>query len=251
MPRLGKLYPAYEPKIRELPRRRAITEADLLKPSFRLEQDGPMEIFYAPMDWLRPQARVAVVGITPGKGTMRIAFQTARDGLIAGRSGNRVLDDVKAEASFSGFRVTLGGWLDWLGLPHHLGIRSSQELWDPKNRRLLHPTSAIRYPVLVRAGNYSGQSPMMTRHPTLRRYLFETLAPELEQIPHALVIPLGVRVGEALEMLIAEGYLDGARCLVDFPHPSGANAHQHEQWPASRDALKRRMRTWFKAHPTA
>jgi hypothetical protein len=88
-----------EPKIRRLPARRRLTEADIIKPAFRLDRDGRLEIYYAPLDWVRPTARVAIVGITPSKGTMLIAYQAVSDGLAAGRSAARVLDDVKGSGA--------------------------------------------------------------------------------------------------------------------------------------------------------
>jgi hypothetical protein len=73
MPQLGSHFATFTPRIRRLPKSRPITEGDLMRPTFRLERDGRVEIYYAPMDWLRPNALVAIVGITPSKGTMRVA----------------------------------------------------------------------------------------------------------------------------------------------------------------------------------
>lgn len=85
MPLLGDQFAHYEPRIRRLPRRRPLEDRDLTKPQFLLDREGRLEIYYAPVDWLRPTARSAVVGITPGKDTMRIAYQTVVDGLAARR----------------------------------------------------------------------------------------------------------------------------------------------------------------------
>jgi hypothetical protein len=193
---------------------------------------------------------VAIVGITPSKETMRIAYQTAVNGLAAGRSAARIFDDIKGRAAFSGFRRQLVSWLDWLGLPDHLGLATSGELWESSGRRLLQSTSAVRYPVFVSGKNYSGTSPRLTAHPALRRYVFDFLAPELAKIPEALVIPLGRRVDDAIGALIADGRIDAARCLVGFPHPSGANGYKGPQWANNRSRLKRKVNVWFRAHPS-
>jgi hypothetical protein len=171
VPRLGVLFAAYEPKIRGLPRRRPIDEFDLLRPSFRLQHDGRLEIYYAPMDWLRPTARIAIVGITPGKDTMLIAYQSAADGLAAGRTPASVLNEIKSKASFSGFRGLLVQWLDYLGVHRHLGLSGAAALWTAEGQRYLRPTSAIRYPVLIGGKNYSGRNPSIVRHPILERYV--------------------------------------------------------------------------------
>jgi hypothetical protein len=247
VPRLGTLYPTMEPKIRRLPARRRLTEADIIKPAFRLERGGRLEIYYAPLDWLRPTARVAIVGLTPSKGTMLIAYQAAVDGLAAGRSAARVLDDVKAAAPFSGFRPQLVRWLEQLRIHHHLGLKSALELWDGKGRRLFHPTSAVRYPVLKNGDNYSGAR--LAQNPLLVPYIDDLLAPELARIPKALVVPLGVRVDEALKRLIDADKLDPTRCLVGFPHPSGRNPYAADQWATNKKKLKRKVAAWFRDHP--
>jgi hypothetical protein len=249
MPRLGTLYTAMEPRIRRLPRRRPLAVADILKPAFRLERDRRLEISYAPMDWLRPAARVAIVGITPGKGTMVIAYQTAVEGLAAGRSAAAILNEVKSRAAFSGFRRPLITRLEYLGVHRHLGMQSAAELWTPAGERHLHSTSAIRYPTLVDGEDYSGRNPQLTSRPALRSYIRELLAPELAKIPDALVIPLGVGIDAAITLLVDEGRIDPARCLVGFPHPSGRNQSGAPQWEANRSKLKRRVSAWFRAHP--
>ncbi len=140
------------------------------------------------MDWLRPAARLAIVGITPGNGTMVIAHQTAVEGLAAGRSPAAILNEVKSRAVFSGFRHPLITRLEYLGVHRHLGLQSAAELWTPAGERHLQSTSAIRYPAFVDGEDYGGRTPALTSSPVLRRYVCELLAPELARIPDALVI---------------------------------------------------------------
>jgi hypothetical protein len=238
-----------EPKLRRLPTRRRLVAADVIKPAFRLDHGRQLEIYYAPMDWLRPTARLAVVGITPGKETMLLAYQTLVDDLAAGQTPGAALNDVKAAAPFSGFRPQLVEWLDYLGIHTYLGLNSAHQLWLKDGQRFFHPTSAVRYPVFVAGKNYNGTAPSLTRHPVLQRYLDHELAPELAKIPDALVVPLGIRVDEAMTRLIQAGALDSARCLVGFPHPSGSNGHKRRQWAANKTKLRRQVAAWFREHP--
>jgi hypothetical protein len=249
VPRLGALYMTMEPKLRQLPTRRALTEGDIITPAFRLEHDRRLEIYYAPLDWLRPTARLAVVGITPGKATMLLAYQTMVNGLASGRSASSVLNDVKAAAPFSGFRARLVQWLDYVGVHRHLGLESADQLWTAEGRRYFHPTSALRYPVFVGGKNYSGAAPSLTHNPILSQYIDRELGPELAKIPDALVVPLGLRVDEAIGRLIQAGALDSARCLVGFPHPSGSNGAKTQQWTDNKSKLKRKVTDWFREHP--
>jgi hypothetical protein len=248
VPQLDGRFPAYESQIRRLPRDRPITESDLLTPGLRLEHDDRLEIFYAPMDWLRPAARIALVGITPGKQTMRIAYQTAIDGLMAGRTPASVLNEIKSKAAFSGFRPLLVQWLDYLGVHRHLGLPSTAALWTREGQRCLHATSAIRYPVLIAGENYDGRHPPIARHPILQRYLRDCLAPELSMIPNALVVPLGASVEAALTLLVNEERLEGDRYLAGFPQ-SGANGSKTAQWATHKAHLRQKVEAWFGAHP--
>ena len=74
---LGSLFPTFRDRIGELPTSGPVLDEQMLDETFLLEREGNLQIFYAPVDWLRPHARLAIVGITPGKETMRIALQTA------------------------------------------------------------------------------------------------------------------------------------------------------------------------------
>jgi hypothetical protein len=238
-----------EPKLRRLPTRRPLTQADIIKPEYRLEHDGRLEVYYAPVDWVRATARLAIVGITPGKDTMLLAYQTTVNGLASGGSASGVLNEVKAAAPFSGFRTQLVQWLEYLGIHRHLGLEGAHELWTHEGQRYFHPTSAVRYPVFVAGVNYHGTSPGLTRHPILKRYIDDELAPELAEIPDALIVPLGLRVDEAISRLVEAGKLDPARCLVGFPHPSGSNGHKASQWAANKAELRRQVAAWFRTHP--
>jgi hypothetical protein len=177
--------------------------------------------------------------------TMRLALDEAAAGLRAGQPPHVFLDRVKSSASFSGMRKQLQAWLDELELPRYLQIASSAALWTPEAQHLLHPTSCIRYPVLKNGRNYSGSGPEIIRSQMLLRYVEDVLAPELGEVPDALVIPLGKRVDDALTHLSHRGDLDPARVLTGFPHASGANGHRHRQWQENRDQLARRTADWF------
>jgi hypothetical protein len=247
VPRLGAIHTEFETGLRSLAKRRAITERDIITPRFLIEDDDRFAIYYAPLDWLRPRARVVIVGITPSQNTMVLAYRTVASALTEGRSMRSALNDAKDD-SFSGFRGQLIEWLDALGVARALGIPTTAQMWSPAGRHLLHATSSIRYPTFEKGKNYGGSGAMLTR-PLLRRYITDLLAPELDRVSDALVVPLGVNVDAAIRYLASRRLVDPARCLVGFPHPSGNNGTRMQKWRANRDTLKRRVARWFKAHP--
>ncbi len=222
-----------------------IADSEALRREFLVDREGPLEIYYAPMEFVRAAAKVAIVGITPGKQTMKIALETAAAGLHANEPEEAFLDRVKSRASFSGMRTQLVSWLDELDLHTHLGLASSAELWSARGEHLLQPTSSIRYPVLKSGANYSGSGPTIVQSPMLRGYVERVLSQELGQLPEALIVPLGKRVDEGLSWLAARGVVDSRRILCGFPHPSGANGHRHRQWAENADTLRRQTARWF------
>jgi hypothetical protein len=242
----GGLLGRFAPRIRTLPARVPLTRHDLLVPEFLLHQDGALAVYYAPFDHVNERARVVVVGITPGWAQMEVSFRQARADLLAGRPLPEVAERAKYAASFAGsMRANLVAMLDGIGVPVALGIGSAAALFGAQ-RSLLHPTSVVRYPVLVggAAANYTGHAPRLLRHPLLCRYAFGPFADELRRTGDALVVPLGHAVSEALAALRDAGVPPAERCLLGFPHPSGANGHRQREYAAARETLAQQVRSW-------
>ncbi len=75
--------------------------------------------------------------------------------------------------------------------------------------------------------------------------VFEMLGPELAEVPEALVIPLGEAPEGCLSALASAGTIGMDRCLLGFPHPSGANGHRKRQLELSLDMQKAKASSWF------
>lgn len=56
---------------------------------------------------------------------------------------------------------------------------------------------------------------------------------------------MGQTVSDLLENLVDQGVLTASRCLLGFPHPSGANGHRKRQFAERREMLKRKANEWF------
>lgn len=234
----------YAQRIARLPRR-TLTPADLMIEAFLLERDGDLSVYYIPFGRPNTDARVVLIGITPGFTEMRLAYEVARKGLEHGLRREEILERVGRTASFAGqMRTNLNRMLDELGLPGLLGIDRSAQLFADR-ADLLHSAAACRNPVFVRGNNYSGSAPPIARTPVLRRQILHTLGPELAAVPSAILLPLGRAVQDALEILIAEHLVDPQRCCMGFPHPSGANVHRDRLFAQRRNALTRTLATWF------
>src|SRR5580765_7468404 len=144
------LFQKLAPHMAALPDRNPLTKDDLLIPTFLLHQQGPLQIYYAPFDYLNDRARLVVVGITPGWTQMEIAYRCARRALLNDLPFEEVNKHAKQQARFAGqMRRNLIDMLDGLGLPAVLNIDSSAVLFADSSD-LLHTTSAVRYPAFVR-----------------------------------------------------------------------------------------------------
>ena len=235
----------FESFIKLLDSKSKYTKSDLCVPELRLFHSPPLEIYYAPFDYVNCEARVVIVGITPGFQQMELAIRTAREGLLAGDSYDDILREVKRGSSFAGpMRRNLISMLDDLGLPDQLGLEGSEDLFG-RRRDLLHTTSAVRCPVFKNGKNHSGSSPSVTEHPELRRYVETVLADELASIPSALILPLGRAASSAVRHLADTGRLDHSRVCYDFPHPSGANGHRRRQFREGKLAMRETIKRWF------
>lgn len=190
-----------------------------------LAEDGPLRVAYAPFEHIALNARLVLVGITPGRTQAIAAIHAAQVASAKGQSLAETLRSAKLTASFSGaMRSNLVAMLDGIGVAQHLGLKSAAELFTSRGEHV-HLTSALRYPVFKDGENYNG-TPDMIRTPLLRRMLETHLAEEACLLPNALWLPLGPKAGQALRHLVGMGLLDPTRILDGLPHPSGANGER-------------------------
>jgi hypothetical protein len=207
-----------------------------------LYRDGSLEVVYAPFDWTNEAARVALVGITPGRHQGWVASMAAASALREGASHENALRRANSVASFSGpMRRNLVTMLDGIGLADQLGIVSCGELFQERHDLAAH-MSALAFPVFVNGRNYGGAG--ITRRPPLVALIRQVLAGQLTQAKDALVVPLGNAATEAVDLLVSDGVVEADRCLLGFPHPSGANGHRRAQFNARRDALAEAVMRW-------
>ncbi|MFG6117915.1 uracil-DNA glycosylase family protein [Thalassobacillus sp. B23F22_16] len=219
----------------------------LTSETFLLDQDQAknLEIYYAPFEHVNEDAKVVIVGITPGLHQMKKSFSTVwnlKDQYI---EDNEVLSEVKKNSSFEGpMRKNLITMLDELGLAEQLGLSSSSELFSSASD-LVHTTSVLTYPVFYKGKNYSGSTPNLLKNELLQRYLIANFPQEIEKMDNPLIIPLGVNVTKALQFLQEENYMKAGTIQEGFPHPSGGNGHRHRQFAENKDKMKKIIEDYF------
>ncbi|MGY8663245.1 hypothetical protein Q3C01_12845 [Bradyrhizobium sp. UFLA05-109] len=200
-------------------------EIGILDPRIRIACDGEFETFYAPFEHINTNARVTIVGLTPGQTQARIALNETCLGIKSGLSWKEAIERAKYLASFGGpMRTNLTRMLDHIGLNKLLGIDTCALLFS-EFRSLAHHTSILRYPVFRNKLNYSGQ-PSVDRISFLRNQVDKWFAAEPKLLSKSVFIPLGAQVQQVFARVAREAGISEERCLSGLPHPSGANAER-------------------------
>jgi hypothetical protein len=210
---------------------------------FLLARAGQLSAHYIPFDYVNRTARLVLVGISPGFVQWKNAVREARRLLAHGAPEDDVLRAAKYTGAFSGaIRPNLVALLDHVGLQRWLGIASCATLFG-EHAHLMHVTAVLRHPVFVDDKNYNGAAPNMLTTPLLQAQLLDYFALEAGALPDAVYVPLGPKVGLALDWLARRGVLPAERILHGIPHPSGANAERIAYFLGRKDKAALSSRT--------
>jgi len=203
-------------------------------PLLLIERSGELAMHYAPFEFVQAKAKVVLVGITPGAFQSSLALRVLRDALNEGVQDIDALQRAKSSASFSGtLRTNLVAMLDSIGLNRKLGVRSCMDAFADGSE-LVHFTSALRFPVFKKGGNYSG-SPAIASSTFLHPFSDRWLKEEASALPDAVWIPLGKEPAAAIDRLVSAGFLRADQVLDGLPHPSGANAERISYFMGMKD----------------
>ncbi|WP_462413218.1 uracil-DNA glycosylase family protein [Neobacillus sp. Marseille-QA0830] len=231
----------FEKNILQLPLKAAYERDDLRTEEFLMLKEDNIEVFWAPFEYINKEAKVIIIGITPGWTQMELAFNYVRHH-IHEEEWEQMLCNAKKNASFGGttMRKNLYDMLDGIGLHHALNINSCEQLFGDQHH-LLHTTSVMRYPVFVDGQNYTGSKPKMLKTKAFLNMMNEVLVPEINSLPNAIIIPTGKAVSDVLRYLVEENKIHNQTILFDFPHPSGANGHRKKQYEANKENFKAQL----------
>lgn len=233
--------PQFLPNIKQLVN---TEKQSLLTKSFLLEIERDLAMYYAPHnEYINTEAKIIIVGITPGWNQMKIAYNQLIKSIEEGESIEKILKKTKIAASFSGImRKNLTTMLDIIGLADILNIDSTAQLFTIY-RTFLHTTSVIKYPVFYKDKNYTGHTPTIEQSDLLKQYAYEISPNELAQITSpALVIPLGKTTENVIQNIQIKNDLH--TYLFGFPHPSGANGHREKQFQQNKQLLRKKIEEW-------
>lgn len=237
----------YIDEIEKLPNKDKYEKKDILNSNFELYNKENISIYYAPHnETINKDAKIFIVGITPGWSQTSIAYKTAKECLTAKMELVSISKECKKQARFAGsMRNNIISMLDDLKLNQYLEIKSCSELFDLRDD-LLHTTSLIPYPVFINEKNYTGSNPEILDSEILLKYVEEYFYKEVKELKNVLIIPLGKAVEKILIYMIQKGIISEEQCLLGFPHPSGANGHRKEQFEKEKENMKNKLKTYCK-----
>ena len=240
---MKKTLKEYKEIIKNLPIKNKYTKEELLTEDFLIDKNNNIEIYYAPHnEHFNKDAKIFIVGITPGFQQMSKAISTARKELEHNDNIEAIQYKCKVAARFSGgLRKNIISMLDDLKLNEIMNVNSSSELLDEKDH-LLHTVSLIPYPVFVKKENYTGHTPKLIKNEFLMKYVYDNFINEfkrLENPENVLLIPLGKAVEEILLKLQEDKIIGENQILLGFPHPSGANVNRVKQFEENKNDMEK------------
>lgn len=242
---ISDTFSSYRHTIACLPPILTLSKEQLLIESLLLKRIAPLELYYAPHnDVIFEQARLMVVGLTPGFHQMQLALAEAQAAIQAGDSDEQACIRAKRSARFAGaMRKHLIAMLDQLKLNEWLGVDSCSTMFE-QSVDWMNSTSVLPYPAFLRNKNYNGSQPNLLKHEELRSYALNHMKKQLELLPRIPIIPLGKSVEGIMRLLASQHALDKRYVLWGFPHPSGANGHRHKQFTELEHQMKEQIAGW-------
>ena len=193
-------------------------------PTTLLDQDADRqdELFYMPFEHTNFNARLVIVGITPGPNQIALAYGTVQACLKGGLDDATTLARTKAVGSFGGpkMRPNLLKMLEAFGFPDLLGISDAADLWDV-DTHLLHATSTVPHAVFRNGKPFAGSFKDVLGSPIMKACFerdFAAILPLLS--PKALYVALGPTPLAALDWCAAQGLIRSEQVMGAFAHPS-------------------------------
>lgn len=191
---------------------------------FTLGTESRYQLQYIPFEHINRDARLVVVGITPGMNQLRLAYEAAKVGLNADWGIEKTLKYIKQQGAFGGsaMRPNLLKMLRHFDFEHLLEIGDVTSLWG-SNSHLLQTTSVVPHAAFKAGKMFAGSFGEVMRSRLLRECFEESFVPTLAELsPDAMYVGLGPCPLDALKWCADRGLIKRSQLLGAFCHPSGS-----------------------------
>lgn len=198
-------------------------------PGVIVERDPRYYLLYTPFEGVNSNARLCLVGITPGPTQLIDAYGCVRSLALRAEDPSD-FEKIKRYATFSGsaVRPNLVKLLDGTGVTSLLGLETGQELWEDAGAHLLHATSVVPHAAFSHNGApFNGSFEEVLKSKAMRKSFEKDFLPSLQRLASdCLFIGLGPTPHEALKWCAKRKLIPEANILGSFPHPSGNGGSQ-------------------------
>ncbi|CAI8805087.1 DUF2088 domain-containing protein [Pseudomonas sp. IT-194MI4] len=200
--------------------------AGAYSPELVIENTDRDILRYIPFEHVNTDAKLVIVGITPGPNQLRLAYGEVQRLMTAGIPTTTLLHEVKKLGAFGGsaMRPNLLRYLRHFQFDKILRITDVESLWD-ENAGLFHGTSVIPHAAFTTTPKgesmFAGSFGYLMASPLFRECFMDCFVSTLREInPDALYIGLGDCPEDALQWCVDNGYLQPRQVLGSFCHPS-------------------------------
>jgi hypothetical protein len=197
-------------------------------PDFVLRQDRRDTLRYVPFEHVNREARLVIVGITPGPTQLEASYATAQRQLRAGAPRYQAMHEIKKVGAFGGdsMRPNLIRMLRLFSIGQFLGIDDEASLWGSK-ASLFHATSLIPHAAFRHDRPFAGSLRDIQKSAVFSECFRDCFLTELAQLgSQPLFLGLGPTVDDALAWCVSQGLLRAHQVLGAFPHPSRGSGSQ-------------------------
>ena len=191
---------------------------------------------YIPFEFVNPDAKLVIVGITPGNTQIGGTYATSEQMLRSGELKEDILRTVKRLNSFGGdsMKPNLLKMLRYFEFERLLGIDDVAELWG-KSHHLFQATSvvpnaAFKWGTKRGAAGwqmFAGSFQDVLKSRVLRQQFEQVFLPSVERMnAGAVYVGLGPTPDAALQFCVDEGLIRADQFIGSFPHPSAGAGDQ-------------------------
>jgi hypothetical protein len=193
-----------------------------------VDSDGRYSLEYVPFEHVTAEAKLVIVGITPGPTQRDQACEEAGRLLRQGLPDDDILRRVKKFSAFGGptMRPNLERMIDVLGIMALVGGGRAAELWEGR-AHLMHATSVVPHAAFVEGKPFAGSFEEIQGVEVLRRSFERDFLPTLRHLRRdAYFIGLGPTPAAALSFAAGKGLIERSRILGWLAHPSKRGGSQ-------------------------
>lgn len=191
---------------------------------FALGRSNRHQLQYIPFEHVNRQAKLVIVGITPGNTQLRLAYQRAQELLLEGRPVSEILVEVKKAGAFGGpsMKPNLLKMLHHFHFERILGVGNLESLWGA-NAHLLHSTSVVPHAAFEGEKMFAGSFKEVMDSPLLAECFMDCFVPSAREMAEdAVFVGLGPCPQAALEWCVDNSVLHRRQVLGSFCHPSSS-----------------------------